>query len=248
LGLVTDPQHLDHPIDPEGQVSAPEPYSGLRKVIATIFTPFAKVLDKVGVTPDHVTVAGTLITMTIAFVLLPSGHVFVGALLLGVFTLFDSLDGVLARLQGSTSKFGAFLDSTCDRFADSAVFVGMTLFFARGPHYMLPGGPCSDALSECAPSSPWVYTWAAGAAIACLVIGSVVPYVRAKAESMGAKAHVGVFERWLRLVGSLVPFGFMGLGLPVIVVAACLTVIAAGSFWTVIERIMGVRRQLGAEK
>ncbi|MDR2722450.1 MAG: CDP-alcohol phosphatidyltransferase family protein [Cellulomonadaceae bacterium] len=217
-------------------------YQGLRSVIGAIFTPLAKGLMRLGVTPDAVTIAGTVVTCTLALWLLPAGHLFWGALLIGIFALFDSLDGVLARLSGTASKFGAFLDSTMDRFADGAVFMGIALYFTLASHDAAPhtlwGAPV-------AASPAWAFTWAAIAALACLIIGGVVSYVRAKAESMGAFAHVGIFERWLRLVGALVPVGFIQLGLPVIAAAACLTIIAVGSFWTVIERMRAVRQQLG---
>ena len=217
-------------------------YSGLRTVLSGVFTPLAKILMRLGVSPDVVTVAGTVITMTLALWLIPTGHLFLGGLLVGVFCLFDSLDGVLARLSGKTSQFGAFLDSTMDRFADGAVFVSLTLYFTIGEHRLLPRTIFGIGQSL---TSSWESTWAAIAAISCLVVGGVVSYARAKAESLGAKAHVGIFERWLRLVGALVPVGFIQLGLPTWVAALAITLVAVGSAWTVLDRIMAVRQQLG---
>jgi CDP-diacylglycerol--glycerol-3-phosphate 3-phosphatidyltransferase len=200
-------------------------FSGLRATMQRVFRPLAAALMRLGVSPDAVTIAGTVVVTALALGLLPTGHLFLGALLIGVFALFDSLDGVLARMTGRSGPWGAFLDSTLDRVSDGAVFAGITLWFVLHP------------------DEPYA-TWGAGAALACLVLGGVVPYARARAESVGADAHVGIAERTDRLVIALVPTGLVQLGLPVVVLVVVLGLLAVASLVTVVQRIGAVHRQL----
>jgi CDP-diacylglycerol--glycerol-3-phosphate 3-phosphatidyltransferase len=79
--------------------------------------------------------------------------------------------------------------------------------------------------------------------LACLVLGSVVPYARARAEGLGMTAAVGIAERADRLVVTLVAAGLVGLGLPVTVLVVVLAVLAAASAVTVVQRMATVRRQ-----
>ncbi|ACZ30681.1 CDP-alcohol phosphatidyltransferase [Xylanimonas cellulosilytica DSM 15894] len=201
-------------------------FSRLRSTMQAVFTPLARALMRRGVSPDAVTIAGTVVVTGLALGLLPTGHLFLGALLIGVFALFDSLDGVLARLSGRTGPWGAFLDSTLDRVSDGAVFTGIALWFLLH----------TDGA---------VQTWGVIATLACLVLGGVVPYARARAESVGADAHVGIAERSDRLVIALVPTGFVQFGLPVVVLVVVLALLAAASLVTVVQRIGAVHRQLG---
>jgi CDP-diacylglycerol--glycerol-3-phosphate 3-phosphatidyltransferase len=198
---------------------------GLRSFMTKVFTPLARLLLAWRVSPDAVTIAGTVVVTVVALTLLPTGHTLVGGLLLGFFVLFDSLDGVMARLAGRSGPWGAFLDSTLDRVSDGAVFAGITLWFVLHPdeHHGL---------------------WGIAAALACLVLGSVVPYARARAESVGATAHVGIAERADRLLLALVPITFMQVGLPVVVLEVMLTLLALASLVTVFQRIATVRTQL----
>jgi CDP-diacylglycerol--glycerol-3-phosphate 3-phosphatidyltransferase len=200
-------------------------FRGLRSFMTTVFTPLARFLLALRVSPDAVTIAGTVVVTTLALTLLPTGHTLLGGLLIGFFVLFDSLDGVMARLAGRSGPWGAFLDSTMDRLADGAVFAGITLWFVLHPdeHHGL---------------------WGTAAALACLVLGSVVPYARARAESVGATAQVGIAERADRLVLALVPFTFLQAGLPVIVLEVVLTLLALASLVTVFQRVSTVRAQL----
>lgn len=197
---------------------------GLRSFMTTLFTPLARLLLALRVSPDAVTIAGTVVVTAVALTLLPTGHTLVGGLLIGFFVLFDSLDGVMARQAGRSGPWGAFLDSTLDRVSDGAVFAGITLWFVLHPdeHHGL---------------------WGTCAALACLVLGSVVPYARARAESVGATAQVGIAERADRLLVALVPFTFMQ-WLPVVVLEVVLTLLALASLVTVFQRIATVRAQL----
>lgn len=200
-------------------------FSRLRSAVGRMFTPLAKALARWGVQPDLITVLGTLITVGLALGLLPTGHVMLGGILIGVFALFDSLDGVLARLTNGSTPWGAFLDSTLDRLADGAIFTGIALWFLFHT---------DGALQR----------WGMAVALACLVIGGAVPYARARAESVGADAHVGIAERADRLVIALVPVGFTQVGLPVVVPVVVLGLLALVSFITLMQRIVAVHRQL----
>jgi CDP-diacylglycerol--glycerol-3-phosphate 3-phosphatidyltransferase len=101
--------------------------------------------------------------------------------------MFDALDGLVARAGGTASKFGAVLDSTCDRFADAAVFGTIGWYFAlHGQRWMLLG------------------------ALLCLVLGSVTSYIRARAEAAGFTCSVGIAERTDRLIIVLVGTGLTG--------------------------------------
>ena len=127
----------------------------------------------------------------------------------------------MAREAGSTGRWGAFLDSTLDRVQDAAVFLGLCLWgFGVG------AAPAVGALSG-----------------ACLALGMLVSYVRAKAEALGWDAHVGIAERAERLVATLVVAGLTGLGLPPVVLAVTLGLLAAASLVTVGQRMAVVRRQ-----
>lgn len=197
----------------------------LRSLMTTVFTPLARLLLALRVSPDAVTIAGTLIVSTISLTLFPLGYTLVGGLLVGFFVLFDSLDGVMARMSGRSGPWGAFLDSTLDRVADGAVFGGIMLWFVLHPdeHNGL---------------------WGIAVALACLVLGSVVPYARARAESVGATAQVGIAERADRLLLALVPFTFIQVGLPVVMLEVVLTLLALASLVTVFQRMATVRAQL----
>ncbi len=154
----------------------------------------------------------------------PRGQLLVGVLVITAFVFSDLVDGHMARLSGQSSKWGAFLDSTLDRFGDAAIFAGLALYFVG------PGD--SDVL--------------AGLSIYCLVMGSVTSYARAKAESLGMQAKGGIAERADRLVAVLVMTGLSALlDLPVLV-PIVLVALAVASTVTVVQRMLGVRRQARA--
>ncbi|MFD0481061.1 phosphatidylinositol phosphate synthase [Kineococcus sp. GCM10028916] len=196
-----------------------------RAVVTKVFTPLARLLLRLGVTPDMVTVFGTVCTVLSALVLYPTGHLFWASLAVTVFVLFDTIDGIMARILGRSGKWGAYLDSSLDRFADSAVFGGLVIWFARGGN---------DELT-------------AGLALACLVFGSIVSYVKARAEGLGYTANVGIAERGERLVAVLVGAGFVGLGVPLPFLQVVLGLLALASVVTVVQRMSTVRRQALAD-
>jgi CDP-diacylglycerol--glycerol-3-phosphate 3-phosphatidyltransferase len=197
-----------------------------RGFFTALFTPLARLLLKWGVTPDAVTITGTIGVAAGALVFYPLGQLFWGTVFITLFVFSDVVDGIMARMKGHGGLWGNFLDSTLDRIADGALFTGVAIWFFTG------GANPAIAI----------------AALACLVLGMIVSYARAKAESLGFTANVGLAERAERLVSVLVVTGLTGLGLPEGVLLAVLVVLAAASLVTVYQRVRAVRRQSLAPK
>ncbi|ETK30438.1 CDP-alcohol phosphatidyltransferase [Microbispora sp. ATCC PTA-5024] len=193
----------------------------LRPAVTRIMTPLGRALARLGISPDVITAVGTLGVVASALFFYPRGMLFAGTLVITFFVFADLLDGVLARMTGSGSTWGAFLDSTLDRLGDSAIFSGLILYFVleKEPEILL-----------------------AGVALFCLVAGALVSYAKARAEGLGMTANVGLAERGERLVVVLVAAGLSGLGVPYIL-AAGLWLLAAASAVTVVQRMVHVYRQ-----
>src|SRR4051795_10619273 len=193
-----------------------------------LFSPVVRVLLRWGVSPDAVTVVGTAGVCAGALVFFPRGDLFLGDVVITAFVFSDMIDGAMARASGRVSPFGAFLDSTLDRIGDGAIFAGLAMY------YVGPGD--NDAL--------------AALAIYCLVMGSVTSYARARAESLGMQAKVGIAERSDRLASILVVTGLadladrLGATEKVLwAIPITLGVLAVASTITVVQRILVVRRQ-----
>ena len=103
----------------------------LRPALSRVLTPVAEMLARTPVTPNSLTIIGTAGVVAGALWLFPIGHLFAGTMVCTFFVLADMLDGVLARVKGTSGAFGAFLDSTLDRIADAAVFAGLTIYLVR---------------------------------------------------------------------------------------------------------------------
>ena len=185
-----------------------------------LLAPVAHALHRAGVTANTVTLAGLVITCAGA-TLLAFGQPGLTLLVLLLGTLADAIDGQIARLSGGGTKLGAFLDSTFDRLSDAALCVAALIVGAtHGDAILFAGG------------------------IVALVSGSLVPYIRAKAESLGLGASVGLAPREARLAlivlgvaawavtGSLLPF------------TAAVVVVATLSTITAIQRLAHVARAL----
>ena len=190
-----------------------------RAVIARISDPPARALLRLGVSPDAVTALGTVGVLVGAVVFALTGNYLAGTIIVTLSAFTDLLDGTMARLRGRSTKFGALLDSTCDRIADGAVFGAVAYWLAiQGRH------------------------WGAIAALVSLVAGQVVSYVKARAEGLGFTANVGLIERAERLillgVGGLLSASGVTYGLDV-----ALGVLAVLSIVTVGQRMATVYRQ-----
>jgi CDP-diacylglycerol--glycerol-3-phosphate 3-phosphatidyltransferase len=165
------------------------------------------------------TVIGSVGMTAGALSLFPTGHLFAGTMVCTGFVLADMLDGTLARITGNSGVFGAFLDSTMDRIADSAVFAGIAIWLATGGHNRV----------------------LAVVALFCLVTGGLVSYAKARAEGLGLRCDVGIAERTERLIIGLIAIGLSGLGVPY-VLSIGLWILAVLSAITFGQRVYAVRK------
>jgi CDP-diacylglycerol---glycerol-3-phosphate 3-phosphatidyltransferase len=192
-----------------------------RPQINKVIEPVARRLAGWGVTPDALTVVGTLGVAGGALGFYPRGHFFLGTLVITAFVFSDLLDGAVARVRGSSGRWGAFLGSTLDRIGDGAVFGALALWYAGD------GG----SITLCA------------VAVYDLVAGAVTSYAKARAESLGMTCNVGIAERSERLIAILALTGLSGLfGVPVLR-AIGLWGLAVATTITVGQRIREVYRQ-----
>ncbi|GAA5153119.1 CDP-alcohol phosphatidyltransferase family protein [Nocardioides marinquilinus] len=186
-----------------------------------VLMPFVRFFIRHGISPDTVTFVGTVGVSTGALVFFPRGELLAGVLFVTAFVFSDLVDGKMARELGRSSTFGAFWDSTLDRIGDGAIFGGLALYFA---------GPGDSTLYLCL-------------SVYCLVMGSVTSYARAKAESLGLDARGGLAERADRLVSILVMTGLGAIfGLPILMLVT-LWALALANTYTVVFRVLKVRRQ-----
>jgi len=195
-----------------------------RPIVAKVVAPAVRGLARAGVTPDMVTIAGTLGAVAGAVVLFGTGHLFWGTVAVTFCVLLDLLDGALARARGGGSVFGAVLDSTGDRAADAAIFASLAWWFSGGG---------DDRLLVLL-------------SLVCLVLGVLTSYIKARAEGVGLSCDVGIVERTERLILVLVGTGLSGLGVPYALHAA-LWVLLAGSAVTVVQRVVAVRRSAAGD-
>lgn len=190
-----------------------------RASVSRALTPLGTSLARAGVTPDAITIFGTVGAVAGSVGFLANGWFFTGTLVLTFFVLLDLLDGAVARAGGTQSVWGAVLDSSCDRIADAAIFGALVWFYAEhGQRWMLL------------------------AALLCLVLGTLTSYIRARAEAAGLTATVGIAERAERLIIVLVGTGLDGVGVP-FVLAVALWLLVAASAITVVQRFATVRAQ-----
>jgi CDP-diacylglycerol--glycerol-3-phosphate 3-phosphatidyltransferase len=186
--------------------------------------PLARGLAGLGVSANAVTIAGGLLSV-IGAGLLAAGMPLPALLVLLVGTIADTLDGEIAKASGGGTPLGAFLDSTVDRVADGALFVGAAAFGANVGQPLL--------------------LWSSFVA---LVASFLVPYVRAKAESLGVGARVGPAPREARIVIFLIGlaawalFDFQTLFVAAVVALALLSSI------TFVLRVVHVGRQLSIKE
>jgi CDP-diacylglycerol---glycerol-3-phosphate 3-phosphatidyltransferase len=196
-----------------------------RAFFTKVISPVAHLLIRMGVSPDAVTLVGTLGVCAGALVFFPRGELLTGVLVITAFVFSDLLDGYMARTTGRVSKFGAFWDSTLDRLGDGAIFIGLALYFAWEE-----------------PSKVYLVL-----SLVCLLMGAVTSYARSRGETLGFDVKVGIAERADRLVAILVLTGFSAIfDLPVLLHVA-LWGLAAASTITVVQRVWVVRKQALAE-
>ena len=193
--------------------------SQLRPHVGRIADPVVNRLLAWHVTPNAVTLTGTVGVVAAAVGFFPQGRFLVGTLVITFFVLTDTIDGALARKLGITSPFGGWLDSTCDRVADGAIFGGLALWYSGR----------SDTLLA--------------VTLFVLVSSQVISYEKARAEGVGLTCNVGIMDRPARLILALAAAGLTGLGVPDVLLAGALWVLAALSAVTVVQRALEVKRQ-----
>jgi CDP-diacylglycerol--glycerol-3-phosphate 3-phosphatidyltransferase len=175
-------------------------------------------LAGLGLTPNMLTVIGVLLNAVVA-VIIATDHPRLGGALLLVASAFDMLDGAVARASGLTSPFGGFLDSTLDRYSESLVFFGVLIYFIDGDD------------------------WKTGAILTFVsTVGALmISYARARAESLGYKASVGLLARPERVILLAL---FLMIGRPLI----ALWILAFATHLTALTRIAHVWRISEGEK
>jgi len=183
-----------------------------RQIGARVADPLVLVLKRCPVPPDAITLAGLAITILAAWLASDGRFLLAGIVLAGA-SLFDMLDGALARATGKVSQFGAILDSVCDRIAEAAAIGGIALWFANG------GNMTGVVLC-----------------LGALVSSFLVSYVRARGEGVGIQCTVGLCTRPERAI-------VLTLGLITGLVLAAITLIFVCASVTVGERLVYLRRK-----
>lgn len=193
----------------------------IRALSTKIITPIANRLLKLGITADEVTIFGAIIASVISVQLLSQGKFLSGGVLLSLVSFSDLLDGTMARLAGITSSWGSFLDSTLDRIVDGAIYGSLIFYYAHEFE-----------------SNRFVLI----SLIIGLVAAQVTSYTRARWESLGVKGKVGLAERSERMIAIISGLIITGLGLNVL--TYIIHLLALASVYTVLQRILFVRKQL----
>ena len=191
-----------------------------RTKIKRVGEPVALLLGRIGFSPDALTLVGFgIVLIATAQVALGNWAVAAGILIAG--TLFDGLDGTLARATNRVTNFGAFFDSSLDRAAEAAIYAGIVY-------------------SASIIGSTEIVT----AAALALGVGSLVSYVRARGEGLGVSADGGIAQRAERAV--ILIIGLLAAGLtatPSYLLYALLIIVGLSAI-TVLQRIMFVRAAL----
>ena len=199
-----------------------------RIVVSKVTDPIGRFLLRMGLTPDAMTILGTVVTVAAAIGLFSQGYLFIGALVCWAFVMVDMIDGAMARARGGGTRFGSVLDATCDRIADGAIFGALAYWAAVAePH-----------------------SWLLIATLICLVTSQVISYAKARAEAAGLQGDGGLIERPERLIIVLVGAGFTdmpGLHLDWAIHVA-MWVLAFASVITVGQRMWSIYTSPGARE
>ncbi len=187
----------------------------LRKPVDRAVVPVGNLLRKTGLSPDHLTITGIVVAVAAA-VVIGSGHLVWGLVLVVLAALPDLLDGALAKASNSASQRGAFFDSVIDRVTDALLFGGVAWYLTAGDTPLLGMIP-----------------------FAITAVSSVISYTRAKAESLGLDAKGGLMERAERIIFLCVGLLFSSILVPILWITLVLTVI------TGVQRFVKVWKQAG---
>ncbi len=194
--------------------------SHLKPQVTRLINPVVKMAVRFGVTANGVTISGAVGTVASALYFYPRGELFGGTLVICFFALSDLFDGAIARLSNGTgTSWGGFLDSTIDRVTDAAIVIGVLI-------YILDRDQFTAILL-----------------LISLVTGGLIPYIRAKAESLSIECSGGIAERTERIVISLTAIGLYGLGIEIALVIG-FGILAVLGVVTVAQRMFIVYRAL----
>jgi CDP-diacylglycerol--glycerol-3-phosphate 3-phosphatidyltransferase len=221
----------------------------LRDGAHAVLDPFVKMLVRAGLKPDHFTIAGLLLSIVSAIAFY-DGQSRIAAGFLILAGLCDILDGQVARLSRHVTVFGAFLDSTLDRLAESFVLLGLAGFYASNllGLYAKAGalvgqvvrgeieGPIAMAILQREPIDPRAWLVLTLTSVLALVGSFMVSYTRARAEGLGLECKVGWFERPERIVLLIIA----GLAQVFWVMSAALMLLTIFSFLTAAQRMAHV--------
>lgn len=188
--------------------------SGIKQRVRGVVLPAALGMGRLGLTPNMLTFIGFLMVVAVG-VVLGFGYFQIGGILFLLTTAFDMFDGALARATNRVSKFGAFFDSSLDRWAEAAIFGGMLIAFLR-----MPGD----------------HFWEIVLIYAAIIGSLMVSYTRARAEGLGFTGDVGILQRPERIVILAV-----GLIVPILLLPA-LILLVVFTHITAIQRIIHVYR------
>jgi len=199
----------------------PTPTDYLKKGALRVIEPAISFLARNNVSPNTITTVGTLLTVA-AGVVYATGHIMTAGWIMAVTAFFDVVDGAVARRTGRSTVFGAFYDSSLDRVADGALMAGLTVFYATNPiHHNL------YMMVVCL----------------CGIVGTfLVSYTRARAESLGIDAKVGVMQRPERIVLLSAPQALFGLFWNGWVLIGIILLLTVTAWITAVQRITFVYR------
>jgi CDP-diacylglycerol--glycerol-3-phosphate 3-phosphatidyltransferase len=162
--------------------------SSLKPAVTRLINPVARLAIRLGLTPNMVTIAGTIGVVASSIYFFSRESYFLGAIVVTLLAFSDLFDGAMARIsQQGPSSWGGFLDSTLDRVTDFSITIALLVPLVRK----------DDKLSYLG--------------LVILVTGLLIPYIRAKAESFGITCTVGIAERTERLAILLISAGLHGL-------------------------------------
>jgi CDP-diacylglycerol--glycerol-3-phosphate 3-phosphatidyltransferase len=203
----------------------------LGKWVRKGFSPLLTALERLGVTPNHITIVAFLINVGAAVLVGFNHYVAAASVFIGA-SLLDLVDGSLARRTGSTTPFGSFLDSTLDRLSEGAMFAAIAYRLA------IDEGVASQQMR--------------GVNVALVVLallGSVtVSYTRARAESLGVECKVGLASRFERIFLICTGLYLVGGDLYLDALPYAIYVILALTMFTVIQRVVHTYRQLAIKE
>jgi CDP-diacylglycerol--glycerol-3-phosphate 3-phosphatidyltransferase len=187
--------------------------------VTALITPSCRFLLRIGITANWLTFIGAIGSSISALYFFSKGDFFLGTILVSLFALSDLFDGTMARLsEQGTTKWGALIDSTLDRATDAAIYAGVI-------SYAISSDNTNLALL----------------ALLALITGALIPYIRAKAESLGIACSVGIAERAERLIIILTATGLYGLGVNIALVGGLLLINILGLI-TIVQRLLVVSR------